>query len=507
MRAVARTLTLCAIALVLASRASAHAPDASSIGAIGTRQRPRVDALDDWKHGRVSGAEGLTRYATHARRLLHACAPPDAWDAAEGFMESLDASLGGAEANANALFEFNSLEDVRAVDVSVRMDYHASARNGVLERLVTCDPRAGRGVGAWCLGLERSSAFERHRRWWRRLRERYEDGRHPYWLSEYMEFDMSENEIDPTASVFIEHLPSRTGRDGEYVAALREYLEALEARTSEQLFENVRRVVDVALGDDFDAHMWAAGIMFSRSSEAAGGAIESVRLLISFDRHLRRTREADDAIEEDEEDEEDGYRSEKTRQMVRFLEMLHWSGDYDEFDRIDDYFLDDGGIGSVLQVDVLAHAPTEDEPSIIGPRVGVEITVGVANPSKNIMPRLNTLVDDGLVDAAWWRNFTGALCSSGKPVEDASTARSRVRRPCAVRRRTAADKRELRKPDGSGLLPMLSVAVSHLKFIVQPGRRLHVKAYVVAQHPFRYCLDAKAYAAPGSLPSYAPCER
>jgi len=475
---------------------------------MGTRNQPRADVFDDWKHGRTSGAEGMTRYATHARRLLHACAPTAAWDAAERFLESLDASLGGEEANANALFEFNSLEDVRAVDVSVRMDYYASAKNGVLERLATCDPRAGREAGeAWCLGLERSSAFERHRRWWRRLRERYEDGRHPYWLSEYMEFDMSENEIDPTASVFIEHLPSKTGRDAEYVEALREYLDALGGKTSEQLYENVRRVVDVALGNEFDAHMWAAGIMFSRSSEAAGGAIESVRLLISFDRHVRRTREEKDAVEEDEELDDDGYRSEKTRQMVRFLETLHWSGDYDEFDRIDDYFLDDGGFGSVLQVDVLARAPTEDDPSIIGPRVGVEITVGVAKLSKNIMPRLNTLVDDGLVDEAWWRNFTGALCESGKPVKDASNVRALLHRPCTIRRRTAADKRELRKPDGSGLLPMLSVSVSHLKFIVQPGRRLYVKAYVVVQHPFRHCLDAKAYAAPESLPSYSPCER
>jgi len=296
MRATACIFALCALALVAASRASAHASDASSIHVMGTRNQPRADVFDDWKHGRTSGAEGMTRYATHARRLLHACAPTAAWDAAERFLESLDASLGGEEANANALFEFNSLEDVRAVDVSVRMDYYASAKNGVLERLATCDPRAGREAGeAWCLGLERSSAFERHRRWWRRLRERYEDGRHPYWLSEYMEFDMSENEIDPTASVFIEHLPSKTGRDAEYVEALREYLDALGGKTSEQLYENVRRVVDVALGNEFDAHMWAAGIMFSRSSEAAGGAIESVRLLILLivmcdERARRRTQ-------------------------------------------------------------------------------------------------------------------------------------------------------------------------------------------------------------------------
>ena len=106
-------------------------------------------------------------------------------------------------------------------------------------------------------------------------------------------------------------------------------------------------------------HVWAAGIMFSRSMEAKGGVIESVRLLIQFTRHAPR---------DDAETADDGYRSEKTRQMVRFLELLHWTGDFDEFDRIDDHFLDDGGLGSVLQVDVLDVEPAAAAPSVIGPR-------------------------------------------------------------------------------------------------------------------------------------------
>ena len=66
------------------------------------------------------------------------------------------------------------------------------------------------------MGLETPPLVARHQRWWRRLVERYGERGHPYWLSEYMEFDMSEGEIDPTASVFLEHATSGTRRHGEY---------------------------------------------------------------------------------------------------------------------------------------------------------------------------------------------------------------------------------------------------------------------------------------------------
>ena len=488
-----RRRALLIVLFVLARDVDAESDDASTI------ERQKASSSDSWRIGHAS--DSLSRYNGHARRLLRDAAPMRAWDAAGRFLDALDGSLADASANGCVLHEFNSLPNVETVDVSVRLDYHAMAKNGNLKRLgVMCDARSERGSGeAWCLGLERSTAFERHRKWWRRLSEAYEDGRHPYWLSEYLEFDMHANEVNPTASVFIETIPMVNRRQAEYVPALREYLEAIEETASERLYENIQAVIDAAMGDGFDTHMWAAGIMFSRSTKTASGTIDSVRVLIHFMRHTPQNGAKDE--------EEDGYRSEKTRQMVRLLEILNWTGDFDEFDRIDNYFLDDGGLGSVLQLDVLNRAPTVSDPSIIGPRVGVEITIGVADPTKNIMPRLNSLVDDGLVAPMWWSNFTAALCEPGPPRTDASNARALLRRPCAIRRRTAADKRDLTKNDGSGFHPPLTVAVSHLKFIVQPGRALYVKPYVTTQAPFAWCLDDKAYAEPESLPVYKQCAR
>ena len=500
-RAAAR-LYACFACFACATFARARAIDDAARATTMDYMRASTFDDDDWRTGSAD-VTSLIRYNNHARRYLHACAPTEAWDAAGRFLSSLDWALAGDDGNANVLHEFNDLPTVKHLDVSLRMDYHASAKNGNLRRLAMCDAAAGRGGGdAWCMGLERSSAFARHRRWWRRLSEEYEEGRHPYWLSEYMEFDMSKGEIDPTASVFLEHLPENTGRHDEYVPALREYFKAIEARVPPRLYDNVQRVIDLVTGEGFDTSIWAAGIMFSRSVAAKDdGKIDSVRLLIHFNRHDK------EATKEGDEDDDDGYRSEKTRQMVQFLEILHWDGDFDEFDRIDDYFLDDGGVGSVLQVDVLSRAPTDNAPSIIGSRVGVEITVGtVHGKNKNIMPRLGTLVSEGLADDAWWQNFTGALCAKGRPPTDAANAFSVLRRPCVVKRRTAADKRELRKPDGSGLLPMLAIAASHVKFIVQPGRPLYAKTYVVTQHSMRHCLNTVAYkTTPRGLPEYSLC--
>ena len=464
------------------------------------RQSSVEDSDDAWRRG-SGDARTLVRYNNHARRILHASAPGEAWDAAGRFLERLDGALGDERVNGGVLHEFNDLTSVRGLDVSVRVDYHASLKSGVLERLGTCDRDAKRADGeAWCMGLETSRAFvARHQRWWRRLVERYGERGHPYWLSEYMEFDMSEGEIDPTASVFLEHATSGTRRHGEYVDAVREYLDATGVVVKPRLFDNVRAVIDVAMNGEFDTHVWAAGIMFSRSMEAKGGVIESVRLLIQFTRHAPR---------DDAETADDGYRSEKTRQMVHFLELLHWTGDFDEFDRIDDHFLDDGGLGSVLQVDVLDVEPAATAPSVIGPRVGVEISVGVTDRRKNILPRLDVLVDAGLTSAAWWREFADALCARGPPAVDASTARAPVFRPCAVRRRTSADKVELFHPTENRTLPMLTVAFSHVKFVVQPGRPLYAKTYVVTQHGFKYChVDRDEYAHANATPRYELCAR
>jgi hypothetical protein len=121
---------------------------------------------------------------------------------------------------------------------------------------------------------------------------------------------------------------------------------------------------------------------------------------------------------------------------------------------------------------------------------------------------MGTLVDEGLADDAWWQNFTGALCAKGRPSTDAGNVFSILRRPCSIKRRTAADKRELHRPDGLGLFPMLTVAASHLKFVVQPSRPLYVKTYIVTQHSMRHCLHSVAYKnTPHALPEYSLCPK
>ena len=443
-----------------------------------------------WRTGETT--DSLLEYNAHARRLVGDAAPIEAWEGAERFLASLDGSLADASVNGCVLHEFNSLPNVESVDVSVRLEYYAMAKTGMLERLgVTCDPRSGRDGGkAWCLGLERSTAFERHRKWWRRLSERYEDGRHPYWLGEYLEFDMDVNEVNPTASVFIEHTPQEDGRHAEYVPALREYLEAIGETASERLYENVQAVIDAAKGEGFSTHMWAAGIMFSRSEKAASGTIDGVRVLIRILQHVPQKVARED---------EDGYRSGKMRQIVRLLKMLKWSGDFSELDRIHNYLPQDGWVGCVLHVDVLDRVAKESDSSIIGPRVGVEVPI--SDPSQNVMPQLSGLVDDGLVDATWWRNFTSALCEP-----DDSVARLPTDQMCAVRQCAVMDNGDLTKIDGIVVCPTITVAVSHFKFIVQPERSLYVKPYISTRRPYRYCLDGDAFSKDHSLPTYHYCD-
>ena len=459
-----------------------------------------------WRVGEGDASDTLVRYNNVVRRYLHALAPASAWDASERFLKGLDSRLlSDANANGAVLHEFNDLPSVKHLDVSVRLDYHAMRKNGNLDRLVDCDVEARRGDGdAWCMGLEASAEFfERHRRWWKHLRDAHPEG-HPYFYSEYMEFDMHDGGVDPTASVFLEHSTSPTGRHDEYVPALREYFEAIGATVSDHLYENVQRVIDVATGDEFSASVWAAGIMFSRSSEAQNGRVDGVRLLM----HFRRRRSVDTRVDGDKDDaEDDGYRSDKVRQMARFLDLLEWTGDFDEFDRIDDFLIDEEDIGSVLQVDVFAAAPSSSHPSVIGPRVGVEMPIAVSDPSKNILPQLTSLVTEGLAEESWWRNFTSALCADGRLLLDASNLASRIFRPCAVSRRTAADKRELRLPNGAGILPMIPVTVSHIKFVAQPRRRLYVKAYTTSHHARAYCLDSDSITRAGSTAEYVRCTR
>ena len=148
------------------------------------RQSSVEDSDDAWRRG-SGDARTLVRYNNHARRILHASAPGEAWDAAGRFLERLDGALGDERVNGGVLHEFNDLTSVRGLDVSVRVDYHASLKSGVLERLGTCDRDAKRADGeAWCMGLETSRAFvARHQRWWRRLVERYGERGGPYWWS------------------------------------------------------------------------------------------------------------------------------------------------------------------------------------------------------------------------------------------------------------------------------------------------------------------------------------
>ena len=451
------------------------------------------DCDASWRRGRANATHTLVRFNNHVRRALNALTTTEAWEKAEMFMRALDGALGESDADFAVLHEFNALPRPTSLDVSIRLEYYGMKMSGVLERLATCDERWN-GEGRSCMGLERSKAFATTRRWWKKLRDEYADG-HPYWVGEYLEFDMSEDGMNPTASVFIEHTPGNTGRHDEFVPGVREYLAAVGAETSETLFVNAQRVVDLATADGFDTSIWAAGIMFSRALDASSARIDSVRVLIYFNRHVARN---------DAEREEDGYASEKTRQMVRLLESLHWTGDYDEFDRIDDLFPNDGGVGSVLQVDVLAREPTADDPSIIGPRVGVEITVAQMGLDNQVVNTLaSKMVSAGLAEKSWWLNFTAALC--GTPTRDAYNSRSPLYRPCFIKRRTAADKVELLKPSGEGLLPPISISASHFKFIVQPGRPLYAKAYVGSQHAFKYCVDSDSTKIPHTAPTYNLC--
>lgn len=499
---------LCAVvSLCIARAAGLNGADESSVNIENMRASWTDDASSpSWRVGDDDASDSLVRYNNVVRRYLHALAPASAWDASERFLKGLDSRLlSDAEANGAVLHEFNDLPSVKHLDVSVRLDYHAMRKNGNLDRLADCDVEARRGDGeAWCMGLEASKAFfERHRRWWKHLRDAHPEG-HPYFYSEYMEFDMHDGGVDPTASVFLEHSTSPTGRHDEYVPALREYFKAIGATVSDLLYDNVQRVIDVAMGDEFSVSVWAAGIMFSRSTDARNGRVDGVRLLM----HFRRRRDVD--IREDDEEEQkedDGYRSDKVRQMVRFLDLLDWAGDFDEFDRIDDFLIDEEDIGAVLQVDVLSAAPSSSHPSVIGPRVGVEMPIAVSNPSKNILPQLTTLVTEGLAEESWWRNFTSALCADGRLLLDASNLASRIFRPCAVSRRTAADKRELRLPDDAGILPMIHVTVSHIKFVAQPRRRLYAKAYTTSHHARAYCLDSDSITRPGSTAAYVRCNR
>ena len=53
---------------------------------------------------------------------------------------------------------------------------------------------------------------------------------------------------------------------------------------------------------------------------------------------------------------------------------------------------------------------------------------------------------------------------------------------------------------------MLAIAASHVNFIVQPGRPLYAKTYVVTQHSMRHCLNTVAYkTTPRGLPEYSLC--
>ena len=504
MRRRANAALACAIALACAVARGARAvmdpragAAANTIDAFGTTMLTAT-APEAWRTGATNSAHTAVRFNNHARRALADLAPARAWDAAEAFLLRLDDALVNDASDGVVLHEFNDLPFVKHLDVSIRLEYHAMQQNGVLDRLATCDGAVEGGPSS-CMGLQRSAAFSQMQSWWRRLKERYPNG-HPYWVAEYLEFDMSGDGVDPTASVFIEHVSLHSGRHAEFVPAVREYFDAIGAATnapsSEVLFKNVQRVVDLATSDGFNTSIWSAGIMFSRVLDAGKGGIESVRVLIYFNRH--------DALNS-KDAEEDGYASEKTRQMVRLLELLKWTGDYDEFDRIDDFFTDDGGIGSVLQLDVLAREPTNESPSIIGPRVGVEITVGQTYVKDSVMPYLAShLLSSGLAQKDWLMSFTDALC---KPTRaDALSMRSRLQRPCFIKRRTAADKVELtRDQTGASMLPPISVSASHFKFIVQPGRSLYAKAYVGSQHTFKYCLDTDSISVPNTAVKYEPC--